>query len=206
LIFVLDRGTPAFEQTPPMAKMGLHSSPTGEVHVEDLGVGVDRLLAAPPRLGRAGGGRSGAKATFATDRASVAAMALGIIERCLELSLDYAKARVQFGRTNGEFQLVQLKLALMETARMYVENLVLRYVEIADAGLRPTLAEASAMKLYAARSAMEVALEAIPIFGGNGYIAENHVEQLCRDDKVLQIYGGTDEIQIVQIAKALLSR
>ena len=69
-----------------------------------------------------------------------------------------------------------------------------------------TLAEASACKLYAAQATMEVTLEAVQLFGGNGYMAEYQVEQLCRDAKVLQIYGGTDEIQVTQIAKDLLSR
>ena len=133
-------------------------------------------------------------------------MALGIIERCLELSVDYAKERVQFERPIGEFQLVQLKLAKMEVARLNVQNLVFRHIELVDSGRRPTFAESSAMKLYSAQSAMEVALEAVQIFGGNGYMAEYQVEQLCRDAKVLQIYAGTDEIQISAIARDLLSR
>jgi len=71
--------------------------------------------------------------------------------------------------------------------------------------LAPSLAEASAMKLYSARAAMEVALEAVQIYGGNGYMAEYRVEQLARDAKVLQIYAGTDEIQISAIARSLLA-
>ena len=204
MTFVLDRGMAGLEQTPPLRKMGMHSSPTGEVFATDVRVGEDRLLRAPRRA--APSSRDGAKATFATERASIAAMALGIIERCLELSVGYARDRVQFGRSIGEFQLVQLKLAHMEVARMNVENLVLRYIAMVDAGVRPTLAEASAMKLYSAQSAVHVALEAVQVFGGNGYMAENQVEQLCRDSKVLQIYGGTDEIQVTHIAKDLLRR
>ena len=76
---------------------------------------------------------------------------------------------------------------------------------MADAGVRPSLAGASAVKLYAAQAAMEVMVEAVQVFGGNGYMSENHVEQLCRDAKVLQIYGGTDEIQVRTIARDLLS-
>ena len=68
-----------------------------------------------------------------------------------------------------------------------------------------SFAEASACKLYAAQAAMEVALEAVQLFGGNGYMAEFRVEQLCRDAKVLQIYAGTDEIQVSQIARSLLA-
>jgi alkylation response protein AidB-like acyl-CoA dehydrogenase len=201
LTFVLERGMPGLTQSAPMRKMGLHSSPTGELFLQDVHVEADRLLGetedAPSR--------SGAKSTFSAERTGVAAMALGIVDRCLELSLAYAKERVQFGRPIGEFQLVQDKLARMEVARMNLQNLVFRQIELAEAGRATTLAEASAMKLYAARAAMEVALEAVQIYGGNGYMAEYRVEQLARDAKVLQIYAGTDEIQISAIARDLLA-
>ena len=87
---------------------------------------------------------------------------------------------------------------------MNVQNLVFRQIELAGYGKHMDLAEASAAKLYCAQSAMEVCLEAVQLFGGNGYMAEYRVEQLCRDAKVLQIYGGTDEIQISQIARSML--
>jgi alkylation response protein AidB-like acyl-CoA dehydrogenase len=111
---------------------------------------------------------------------------------------------VQFGRPIGDFQLIQLKLAKMEVARMNLQNIVFRQIELAGAGRPPSLAEASACKLYAAQAAMDVALEAVQLFGGNGYMAEYQVEQLARDAKVLQIYAGTDEIQISQIARSML--
>ncbi len=204
LSFVLDKGMPGLTQTKPLRKMGMHSSPTGELFLDDVRVGIDRLIGEtenPP-----GGGRSGAKDTFSMERSGVAAMSLGIIERCLELSVQYAKDRVQFGQPIGEFQLIQDKLARMEVARLNVQNLVFRFMEMGAAGRNLTLAEASAMKLYSARAAMEVALEAVQLHGGNGYMAEFHVEQLARDAKVLQIYAGTDEIQITHIAKDLLRR
>ena len=146
------------------------------------------------------GGEGSFKGSF------VAAMALGIIEECLSLSVQYAKDRVQFGEPIGSFQLIQDKLARMEVARLNVENLVFRTIEMSAAGHSMTLAEASAMKLYSARAATEVAMEAVQLHGGNGYMAEFHVEQLARDAKVLQIYAGTDEIQITHIAKDLLRR
>jgi len=205
LHFVLDRGMPGLTQSRPMRKMGLHSSPTGELFLQDVKVGLDRLLGESEERAAAGG-RSGAKATFQTERSGVAAMALGIIERCLELCLAYARERVQFGRPIGEFQLIQDKLARMEVARMNVQNLVFRTIELASHGRSMSFAEASAMKLYSARAATEVSLEAVQVFGGNGYMAEYQVEQLARDAKVLQIYAGTDEIQISAIARDLLSR
>jgi acyl-CoA dehydrogenase len=202
LTFVLDKGMPGLTQSRPMRKMGLHSSPTGELFLQDVRVSRDRLLGESEESAS----RTGAKATFSIERTGVASMALGIVERCLELSLQYARERVQFGRPIGEFQLIQDKLARMEVARLNLQNLVFRQIEMAEAGRGPTLAEASAMKLYAARAAIEVALEAVQVYGGNGYMAEYHVEQLCRDAKVLQIYAGTDEIQISAIARELLAR
>jgi len=204
LSFVLDKGTPGLEQSKPLRKMGMHSSPTGELFLDDVRVGPDRLIGETEDVDK--GGREGAKATFMQERSGVAAMALGIIEECLDLSVAYAKDRVQFGQPIGQFQLIQDKLARMEVARLNVENLVFRTIEMSAAGRSMTLAEASAMKLYSARAATEVALEAVQLFGGNGYMSEFRVEQLARDAKVLQIYAGTDEIQITHIAKDLLRR
>src|SRR6478752_1073893 len=204
LSFVLDRGMPGFEQSKPLRKMGMHSSPTGELFLDDVRVGKDRLLGETEDV--PAGGREGAKDTFSMERSGVAAMALGIIEQCLETCVEYAKNRVQFGQPIGQFQLIQEKLARMEVARLNVQNLVFRTLEMGAAGRGLTLAEASAMKLYSARAATEVALEAVQLFGGNGYMSEFRVEQLARDAKVLQIYAGTDEIQITHIAKDLLRR
>ncbi len=199
--FILDKGMPGLTQSKPLRKMGLHSSPTGELFVDGVRVGKERLIGETEEQPA----RSGAKETFTMERTGVAAMALGIVEECLRLSLDYAKTRVQFGRPIGDFQLIQLKLAKMEVARMNIQNLVFRQIELAGAGKSLSLAEASACKLYSAQAAMEVALEAVQLFGGNGYMAEYRVEQLCRDAKVLQIYAGTDEIQVSQIARTLLA-
>ncbi len=201
LNFVLDSGMPGLTQSKPMRKMGMHSSPTGELFLQDVVAEPERLLGETEDTPA----RSGAKDTFSTERAGVAAMALGIVERCLELSVSYSKERVQFGQPIGEFQLIQDKLARMEVARMNLQNLVFRVIESAEQGVSLTLAEASAMKLYAARAAVEVAMEAVQVYGGNGYMAEYRVEQLARDSKVLQIYAGTDEIQISAIARDLLS-
>jgi hypothetical protein len=203
--FVLDSGMPGLEQSKPLRKMGLHSSPTGMLFLDDVRAGRDRLLGESEAAFGGGQGREASKATFVMERSGVAAMALGIIERCLELSVKYAKERVQFGKPIGEFQLIQLKLAKMEVARLNVENLVFRVLESSQAGKPMNLSEASAMKLYAAGAATEAALEAVQLFGGNGYMAEYEVEQLARDAKVLQIYAGTDEIQVGQIARALLA-
>lgn len=199
--FVLDRGMPGLTQSKPLRKMGLHSSPTGELFLDNVRAGKERLLGESED---AYGGRSGAKATFGAERSGVVAMAYGIVERCIQLCTEYARTRVQFGRPIGEFQLIQLKLAKMYVARMNIRNMLFRQIELAAQGKSLSFAEASAHKLYAAQATMEVTLEAVQLFGGNGYMAEYGVEQLCRDAKVLQIYGGTDEIQISQIARSML--
>jgi len=206
LTFVLDKGMEGLVQSAPMRKMGLKSSPTGELFLSDVRVGVDRLLGGRKDPSRSKSeGRESAKENFVTERAGVAAMSLGVIEECLALSIDYAKSRVLWGKPIAQHQLIQLKLAKMEVARLNVQNLVFRHIEMSSAGKTPTLAEASAMKLYSAQAASEVAMEAVQLFGGNGYIAEYRVEQLARDAKVFQIYAGTDEIQITHIARDLLA-
>ena len=204
LTFILSSDMEGLSRSKPMRKMGQHASPTGELFFSDVRVGVDRLLGGTENP--AGGGRESAKDNFVTERAGVAAMALGIIEECLRLSVDYARTRMLWGKPISEFQLIQLKLARMEVARVNTQNLVFSHLERSAAGETPTLAEASAMKLYSAQAAFDVANDAIQLFGGNGYIAEYRVEQLARDARVLQIYAGTDEIQVTHIAKDLLSR
>ena len=205
LTFVLERGMPGLEQSKPFRKMGLHSSPTGELFLSDVRVNRDHLLGGSEGE-HPGSGRDSAKGNFVTERAGLAAMALGVIEECLKLSVQYAKDRMLWGQPIGDRQLIQLKLAKMEVARLNVQNLVFRHIELSAAGKSLTLAEASAMKLYSAQAACEVALEAVQLFGGNGYMAEFRVEQLARDAKVFQIYAGTDEIQVTHIARDLLAR
>ena len=200
--FILESGMEGLEQSAPFKKMGIGSSPTGELFLSDVKAGPERLMGESED----GYGRSGAKSTFSTERSGVAAMSLGLVERALELCVDYANTRVQFGQPIGSYQLIQLKLAKMEVARLNLENLVFRFIETTAAGKQLTFAEASAMKLYSAQTAMEVATEAVQVFGGAGYMRETRVEQLMRDAKILQIYAGTDEMQIVAIAKDLLGR
>jgi hypothetical protein len=202
LTFVLDKGMEGLTQSKPMRKMGQHGSPTGEVFLADVHVGKDRLLGGTEEP--KGGGRQSAKDNFVSERAGVAAMSLGVIEECVKLSVAYAKSRTLWGKPIGDFQLIQLKLAQMEVARINVRNMVFMHVERSLDGAVPTFAEASAMKLYAAQAACQVADDAIQIFGGNGYVSEYRVEQLSRDARVLRIYAGTDEMQVVAIAKDML--
>ncbi|MBF6465086.1 acyl-CoA/acyl-ACP dehydrogenase [Nocardia beijingensis] len=205
LAFVLDKGMPGLTQGKPFKKMGLHSSPTGELFFDNVRVGRDRLLGETEEH-KGGDGRESARSSFTAERVGVAFMALGIINECHRLCVEYAKTRKLWGQEIGRFQLVQLKLAKMEIARINVQNMVFNTLERGRAGKPPTLAEASAMKLYASETATEVAMEAVQLFGGNGYMTEYRVEQLARDAKSLMIYAGSNEIQVTHIAKGLLAQ
>jgi alkylation response protein AidB-like acyl-CoA dehydrogenase len=132
-------------------------------------------------------------------------MAVGIIERCLEISLAYAKQRITWGKPISEYQLVQEKLAGMFVRLENCRNLMFKQLTLASEGKSMTAQEASAAKLYSARAATEAALDAVQVLGGNGYMREYRVEMLARDAKLLQIGGGTDEIQILHIARGLLA-
>ncbi len=184
--------------------MGIHSSRTGELFLDNVRLGRDRLLG-ETEDNEAGDGRASARLNFSAERIGVAAMALGVIEECLKLCVDYAKSRTLWGQETGQFQLIQLNLASMEVARMNVRNMLFRVIEAAQTGAQISLPEASAIKWYCSQAATDVAMEAVQLFGGNGYMTEYRVEQLARDAKSLMIYAGSNEVQITHVARGLLS-
>jgi alkylation response protein AidB-like acyl-CoA dehydrogenase len=204
LTFVLDKGMPGFTQGAPFKKMGLMSSPTGELFFSDVRLGPDRLLGEREPEAGTRDSKDEVRSGFTVERIGVATLALGIINECHRLCVAYAKTRKLWGQEIGRFQLIQLKLAKMEVARFNVQNMVFAAIERRRAGKPLSLAEASTMKLYASEAATEVAMEAVQLFGGNGYMAEYRVEQLARDAKSLMIYAGSNEIQVTHIAKGLL--
>ena len=199
---VVPRGTPGLETGPPMRKMGMHDSPTGEVFLRGCRVPRENLLGG---LEAGEGARGGAALeTLNLERAVMPAMCLGIIERCVEASIAYAKVREQFGRPIGEHQGVAFKLARMELALENARNLVLKLAWAQRAG-RLDARLASLAKLYCAEQAVSVSLDAIQIHGGAGYMAELPLEKLMRDAKMFEIGGGTNEIQLQTIARAILA-
>jgi alkylation response protein AidB-like acyl-CoA dehydrogenase len=204
LTFVLDRGMDGFVQSKPFRKMGIHSSRTGELFFDNVRLGRDRLLGETEDNG-SGDGRDSARSNFSAERIGVVSMALGVIEECLRLCTDYAKSRTLWGQEIGQFQLIQLKLANMAVARMNVRNMLFRVIEAAQSGTPISLPEASAMKWYSSQAATDVAMDAVQLFGGNGYMTEYRVEQLARDAKSLMIYAGSNEVQITHVARGLLS-
>jgi alkylation response protein AidB-like acyl-CoA dehydrogenase len=198
--FVLERGASGLSTGQPMRKMGMHSSPTGEVFLDDVFVPDEQLLG-----GEAPGeARAAAKSSLKGERFGMTPMCLGIVDRCLEESVAYAKERVQWGKPIASFQLVQEKIARMYMARSIIHALLMRQLEAERAGVPLSVEEASASKLYCARATTDVALDAVQVKGGAGYMQEGVVEMLARDAKLFQIGGGTDEIQILRIAREVL--
>jgi alkylation response protein AidB-like acyl-CoA dehydrogenase len=209
LTFVLEADMPRLVRSKPLHKMGIASSPTGELFFDNVRITPDRLLGGADRYfgdraESSRGGKESAVTTFLLERVGVAVLALGVINECHRLCVDYAKTRTAWGQRIGDFQLVQLKLAKMEIARVNVQNMIFQTLSQAQDGEMPSLATASAIKIYSSQAAHEVADEAVQLFGGNGYMAEYRVEQLVRDAKSLMIYAGTNEIQVTHVARGLL--
>jgi len=195
---VVERGTAGLETGSPMEKMGMHACPTGEIFLDDVRVPRSHLLGDPERPAR-----EAAEETLATERAAIVAMCLGVIERCLDDAVAYAVERVQFGKPIAAFQLIQQKLARMYLARENVRNLVFKLIWLQKTG-GGTEREVSAAKWYATEAACEVALEAMQLMGGAGYMREHAPERMFRDMKLWTVGGGTSEIQQLTIAKDLL--
>jgi len=184
-----------------MRKMGQHGSPTGEVFLSDVRAGRDRLLGEreDPK-----GGADKARATTSSPSVPASPPCPSASSKSASTLDRLREAPSALGTAIADYQLIQLKLAQMEVARVNVRNMVFAHIERSSHGAVPSFAEASAMKLYSAQAACQVADDAIQIFGGNGYIAEYRVEQLSRDARVLRIYAGTDEMQVIAIAKDLI--
>jgi len=193
--FILERGMEGLTTGQPFKKMGMRDSPTGEVFMEDVRVPRENLLG-----GERDNLREAAKEGLGTERTALPAMALGIIEKCYELSVKYAKERVQFQKPIGQFQAVQLRLANMYILQENVRNAVYRLAWMAKND-KPDFTFVCAQKAFASRAATQVALEAIDIHGGYGYMQEYHVEKLMRDAKLLEIGAGTTDINLMQVAK-----
>lgn len=198
--FAVERGTPGLETGPPMRKMGMHDSPTGAVFLQDCRIPAERLLGNLD----GGGARGGAVLdTLNLERAVMPAMCLGIIERCVEESIKYAKTREQFGRPIAEFQAIAFKLARMEMALEVARNFVFKLAWAQRNGQLDTRL-VSLAKLYCAEAAVRVSLDAIQIHGGAGYMADLPIEKLMRDAKLFEIGGGSNEIQLQTIARTIL--
>ncbi|WP_096185907.1 acyl-CoA dehydrogenase [Evansella halocellulosilytica] len=195
--FIIDKDTTGFTVGAKEKKMGLFGSNTTELSFDDALVPIDNLL------GKEGEGLKIALYNLNAGRIGIAAQALGIAEGALKAATDYANERKQFGRSIGSQQGIGFKLADMATKVEASRLLVYEAASMKEAGIACSK-EASMAKLFAANTAMEVATEAIQVFGGYGYTKEYSVERFFRDAKVTQIYEGTTEIQKIVISKELL--
>jgi len=195
--FILRRDNPGLKTGKREDKLGQRASDTRQVMLEDAVVPAEDVLAEP------GLGFKLAMETFNQTRPDIGALATGLMRRCLDESVAYAKERVAFGRPIAEQQLVQQMLAEMAIRIEATGLLVRKAAWNLDRGIRNPIVSAYA-KAYGADSAMQSALDAVQIFGGNGYVKEYPVEKLMRDAKLLQIYEGTAQIQRVVIARHLV--
>jgi len=195
--FIVERGTPGLDTSKPFRKMGIHASPTGAVFLDHVRVPRTNLL------GGSGTDRDHVKGRLAEERAGMPTLSLGLADRAFELALRYSKEREQFGQPIASFQLVQRRLA-----RMYGLLCNMRSFVFADflAGRRVRMATADicAGKLFCCEAATQITHEAIHILGGNGYMEEYEVERLARDAKLMELGGGTTEIQELTIARHLI--
>jgi acyl-CoA dehydrogenase len=179
-------------------KLGQRASDTAVVTLEDVRVPAFQVLAPP------GQGFKLAMETFNQTRPDIGSAALGLMRRCLDECVRYAKERKTFGKPIGEHQLVAAMIAEMVIRIEATTHLVRKAAWSLDRNIRNPLVSSCA-KAYGADSAMATAIDAVQIFGGNGYVKEYPVEKLMRDAKILQIYEGTSQIQRIVIAKSVLA-
>ena len=193
---VVPNGTPGYEISAPMRKLGWHASDTRELSFRDCAVPQGNLL------GQRGEGFRQFLEILDGGRISVAAMAVGLAQGAYDLAERYAKERRQFGKPIVEFQAVQFRLADMATEIEAGRNLVHKAAWLKDEG-RPFAKEAAMAKLYTGELSNRVANWALQIHGGYGYMEEYAISRLYRDQKILEIGEGTNEVQRMVIARHL---
>jgi alkylation response protein AidB-like acyl-CoA dehydrogenase len=193
---IVPNGTPGYEISPPLEKMGWHASDTRELSFRDCAVPEGNLL------GPRGQGFNQFLEILDGGRISVAAMAVGLAQGAYDLATAYAKEREQFGRPIAKFQAVQFRLADMATEIEAARNLVYKAAWAKDQG-RPFGREAAIAKLYSGEMSNRVVNWALQVHGGYGYMDEFAISRLYRDQKILEIGEGTNEVQRMVIARHL---
>src|SRR4051812_26048327 len=196
--FVVHADDPGFEVGPKERKLGINGSPTREIYFTDCRIPAMRIIGEP------GTGFKTALATLDHTRPTIGAQAVGIAQGALDAATAYIKERKQFGRTIGEFQGVQFMLADMAMKVEAARQLVYVATSRAERG-EPNLGFiSSAAKCFASDTAMSVTTDAVQLLGGYGYTKDFPVERMMRDAKITQIYEGTNQIQRMVMARALL--
>ena len=195
--FIVEKGFPGFKISKIEEKMGLHSSPTAMIALEDCRVPAEN------RLGEEGRGAAIALSGLDRSRIGVAAQAVGLSQQALDLAVGYAKQREAFGKKIAEFQALQFMMADIATHVEAGRLLTYRAANLYDREL-PFTKEAAMAKLFTSEAANKIAYLAVQIHGGYGYSKEYPIERIYRDARVLSIYEGTSEIQRLVIARNLL--
>jgi len=190
---------PGITRTKIKGKMGIRASDTGEISFEEVRVPQTNLV------GKEGRGFYQLMHFFDTTRAMVAAQGLGLSQACLDASVKYARERTVFGAPLGSFQLTQAKLTEMAIRIEALRGLVYRTAWLIDEG-RPDYTLAAMAKYFSGQTAVYCANLAVEIHGGYGYIDEYDVSRYYRDAKILEIYEGTKEAEIMTIGRALMSK
>ncbi|HZO14873.1 MAG TPA: acyl-CoA dehydrogenase family protein [Polyangiaceae bacterium] len=196
--FIVDRESEGLKVGKKEDKLGQRASDTAQVFFEDMKVPKENLLAPE------GKGFKLAMETFNQTRPDIGGLATGLMRRCLDESARYAKERETFGKPIAEHQMVQWMIAEMAIRCEATRLLYQKAAWNLDHDVRNPIVSSFA-KAYGADAAMKTAVDAVQVFGGNGYVKEYPVEKLMRDAKVLQIYEGTSQIQRIVIARHVLS-
>ena len=196
--FLVERGMPGFSCAQKLDKLGMRGSNTGELVFQDCAVPAENVL------GTLDGGVQVLMSGLDYERAVLAAGPLGIMQACMDVVLPYIHERRQFGQAIGEFQLMQGKLADMYTTMNAARSYVYAVAKSCDRG-RATRKDAAGAILYAAERATWMALEAIQMLGGNGYINDYPTGRLLRDAKLYEIGAGTSEIRRMLIGRELFA-
>jgi alkylation response protein AidB-like acyl-CoA dehydrogenase len=198
--FVVEVPTDGFAVTRIEHKMGLRGSPTAELAFDKVRVPEAH------RLGEEGDGFDIAMRTLDRSRPGIAAQAVGIAQGALEVATAYAKERKQFGQRIGDFQMIGAMLADMDAGTEAARQLLYKACVEIDAGAADANRWSAMCKLVAGDNAMRVTTDAVQVLGGYGYIDEFPVERMMRDAKITQLYEGTQQIQRLVIARALLGK
>ncbi|MDR1136065.1 MAG: acyl-CoA dehydrogenase [Clostridiales Family XIII bacterium] len=196
--FIVEKGTPGFSFGKKEKKMGIRSSATYELILEDVHIPVENLLS------EEGKGFKVAMTTLDYGRIGIASQALGIAQGAYEQALKYSKERSQFGKTLSEFQVTQFKLADMAIQIEAARLLVYQAAAIATAHNVPVSKYSAMAKVFASETANKVATQAVQILGGYGYTRDYPAERFMRDAKITEIYEGTSEIQRIVVAASIL--
>src|SRR5690242_8732278 len=197
--FVVEKADPGFSVGIKERKLGIHGSPTSEIYFEDCRIPGDRII------GEEGTGFITALKTLDHTRSMIGAQAVGIAQGALDASIAYVKERKQFGKAVAEFQGVQFMLADMAMEVEAARQLVYVAAAKAERGEHDLTFVSAAAKCFASDTAMKVTTNAVQLFGGYGYTKDFPVERMMRDAKITQIYEGTNQIQRVVMARALLT-